>query len=132
MEATDRIEARYERLLFRLRRQLADAEARLHAYEDLVKDLASGELPFIHADHAAQALVATIEDKSKDSSEARDNPKPCTNASNIDWECGGCGLFLGSRPSPDFGNYPCVCGKKNRPRPVHANSHNHASRRKSR
>lgn len=148
--------AHYERLLFRTRAEKARVEARLAAFEDLVRALADGSLAFIHADHAAKTLLETLEEEeprfyhptklvtlsealaaelsrdqeeSRQSSEDRDNPKPCTDGSNIDWECGGCGLFLGSQPSPDFGKYPCVCGKKNRPRPVHPNSHNHASRR---
>lgn len=147
--------AHYERLLFRTRAEKARLEARLAAFEDLVRALADGSLPFIHADHAAKALLDTLaeeeprlyqpqpllsealaeelaKDKSRRAPQGEDNPKPCTDNSNIDWECAGCGLFLGSRPSPDFGNYPCVCGKKNRPRRVHPNSHNHASRRRSR
>ena len=124
------VEAHYERLLFRSRAEKAKLQARLEACESLVRSLADGSLPWTSADHAAQALVAEMDkDASGEGPAPRDNPVPCAKP-DIDWECGGCGLFLGSRPSPDFGDYPCVCGRRNRPRPVHPNSHNALLRRK--
>lgn len=126
----DRIEAHYERLLFRARAEKAHAEAKLAAFEDLVRSLADGSLAFIHADHAAQALLRVLEEESKPPVEPRDNRNKCSENSNIDWECGGCGLYLGSRPSPDFGTHPCVCGKNNRPIPVKPTSFNHPSQKR--
>jgi hypothetical protein len=147
----DRIEAHYERLLFRARAEKAHAEAKLAAFEDLVRALADGSLAFIHADHAAQALLQTLEEQapakknvplsealrdalqeeSDSRNAARDNRESCSHKSEIDWECGGCGLLLGSRPSPDFGDHPCVCGKKNRPVPVNPTSFNHPSQKRN-
>ena len=152
MAASDGIEAHYERLLFRARAEKAVLETKLEACEDLIRSLANGSLSWIHADRAAEAVVqmldttpnapartrrtlsealadALTKDISERDAKDRDNREPCTEQ-DTDWECGGCGLFLGSQPSPDFGNYPCVCGRRNRPVPVHPNSHNHRSRRK--
>lgn len=148
----DRIEAHYERLLFRARAEKAHAEAKLAAFEDLVRSLADGSLAFIHADYAAQALLQVLEEQgsptepkpkkslsealiealqedSETRSKAGDNRESCLHKSDIDWECGGCGLYLGSRPSPDFGTHPCVCGRKNRPIPVKPTSFNHPSQK---
>ena len=151
MAASDeRIEAHYERLLFRARAEKAHAEAKLAAFEDLVRSLADGSLAFIHADHAAQALlrvldeneppkknrplsealIDALQEESDNRAAAGDNRQSCSHQSEIDWECGGCGLFLGSRPSPDFGAHPCVCGKKNRPVPVRPTSFNHPSQKR--
>lgn len=149
----DRIEAHYERLLFRARAEKAHAEAKLAAFEDLVRALADGSLAFIHADHAAQALLRTLDgeagpkkspqqktlsealvealqEDSENRAKSGDNRNKCSHKSEIDWECGGCGLYLGSRPSPDFGAHPCVCGKRNRPTPVHPTSFNHPSQKR--
>ena len=121
------IESHYERLLFRLRADKTKVETRLAAFEDFVTGLADGSLPWTHADHAAKALLEVIEEESESTPAKRDNPKRC----DKDWECGGCGLFLGSGRSPDFGKYPCVCGLRSRPREVPEWSHNHPSRKKS-
>lgn len=136
MAASDGIEAHYERLLFRTRAEKAALQSKLDACEDLIRSLADGSLSWIHADRAAQGVVEILDstDSTKDRSEthakARDNPKRCSE-SETEWECGGCGLYLGSQPSPDFGDYPCVCGRNNRPRPLNPNGPNALKRRKS-
>lgn len=145
------LEGHYERLLFRSRAEKAELQARLEACETLVRSLADGSLPWTSADHAARALVEEMDgpertpgsqkplsetlaaalekDSSERTSAPRDNSKRCSHKYETDWECGGCGLYLGSRPSPDFGEHPCVCGRNNRPRPVAPTSFNHPSQK---
>lgn len=117
------IEAHYERLLFRARAAQAAAEVKLTAYEDFVHGLASGAIPWTRADHAAQALLDQVTKPESDPPSVReDNQALCavketsSNEKPVEWECGRCGFYLGSQVSSDFGRYPCVCGKLNRPR----------------